>query len=232
MFGGFDRRELRLLLVILLGGFAAAAAHHWAVPRKTPVVELAARTPSVPAAVQAPGPPQSDPASEPPPNPEGEVALAPFQGGRIDLNTATQEELEMLPLVGPAKARAIIEERESGGLFRSVDEIVRVPGFGEKTRDRLAPFVVVSLPEGFALAEEPDLSAGSAVGVAAVQVVRVNHATATDYERLVGVGPVMAARLLEDRRLGGPFRSPEELMRVKGFGPKTLEKNRHLIVVD
>ena len=62
--------------------------------------------------------------------------------GRIDLNAASQAELETLPGVGPARAQAIIAEREARP-FRVPGDLRRVPGIGEVTFQRLAPLVAV-----------------------------------------------------------------------------------------
>ena len=62
--------------------------------------------------------------------------------GRIDLNAASAEELETLPGVGPARAEAIISEREARP-FRVPGDLRRVPGIGEATFQRLAPLVAV-----------------------------------------------------------------------------------------
>ncbi|AZH78784.1 competence protein ComEA [Microbacterium sp. Y-01] len=51
---------------------------------------------------------------------------------RIDLNTADQAALESLPRIGPALAERIIAWREENGRFRSVDDLLAVPGIGEK----------------------------------------------------------------------------------------------------
>jgi len=45
------------------------------------------------------------------------------------------------------------------------------------------------------------------------------------------VGPVLAERILEDRKRNGPFRSVEDLRRVKGIGEKTLERLRPHVAV-
>lgn len=66
--------------------------------------------------------------------------------GGVDLNRATQEELEGLSGIGPIKARAIINYRSKHGAFKSVEELNNVPGFGEKTVKRLAKEVSVSTP--------------------------------------------------------------------------------------
>lgn len=61
----------------------------------------------------------------------------------IDLNTATAEQLDALPGVGPATAAAIIEHRESHGPFRSVDDLLAVPGIGESKLAQLRDLVTV-----------------------------------------------------------------------------------------
>ena len=61
------------------------------------------------------------------------VAVAPPPeppDDRIDLNAAAAAELERLPGIGPVGARQIVEEREAGGPYRSVGDLVRVAGFG------------------------------------------------------------------------------------------------------
>jgi competence protein ComEA len=56
--------------------------------------------------------------------------------------------------------------------------------------------------------------------VAATGRVAINRASAQDLEALPGIGPSLAKRILEEREKGGPFRSPRDLLRVKGIGPK------------
>jgi competence protein ComEA len=51
----------------------------------------------------------------------------------VDLNTATQAELETLSGIGPSKAKAIIDYRTTVGPFGSVDDLVNVKGIGDKT---------------------------------------------------------------------------------------------------
>ena len=51
----------------------------------------------------------------------------------VNLNTATQAELESLKNVGPAKAQAIIDYRKKSGGFKTVEDLNNVPGFGDKT---------------------------------------------------------------------------------------------------
>ncbi len=64
-------------------------------------------------------------------------------GGPIDLNTATEAQLETLPGIGPSFAAAIIRERERRGGFTSVDQLRDVRGIGEKRFAELKPLVSV-----------------------------------------------------------------------------------------
>lgn len=63
--------------------------------------------------------------------------LAAMAGGTININTADASALEQLPGVGPAKASAIVAYREENGPFKSVDDLVEVPGIGERSLEQL-----------------------------------------------------------------------------------------------
>jgi len=64
-------------------------------------------------------------------------------GGKVDLNTATQAQLEELPGIGPTYAQSIIAERQRRGGFTSVNDLRSVRGIGEKRFAELAPLVTV-----------------------------------------------------------------------------------------
>ena len=75
-------------------------------------------------------------------NDTGEVTLATPSGGNIIyINTATQEELETLPGIGPATAADIIAYRESSGNFTSLDDLDNVSGIGASTLEALEDLV-------------------------------------------------------------------------------------------
>jgi len=61
----------------------------------------------------------------------------------VNLNTASVSELDALPGIGPARAAAILQEREARGSFASVDDLSRVPGLGPAAIARLRELVVV-----------------------------------------------------------------------------------------
>lgn len=63
--------------------------------------------------------------------------------GPIDLNTATQDQLEGLPGVGPATAASIVAERRTRGRFTSVEDLLDVRGIGTAKLDQLRDLVTV-----------------------------------------------------------------------------------------
>jgi competence protein ComEA len=64
--------------------------------------------------------------------------------GLVNINQATQKELETLPGVGPAYAARIIEYRESKGYFSKVEDLTKISGIGPATLEKLKPYVTVN----------------------------------------------------------------------------------------
>lgn len=62
-------------------------------------------------------------------------------------------------------------------------------------------------------------------------LLNVNTATAAELEALPGIGPTLAARIVEDRQTNGPFATVDDLKRVKGIGDKLLERIRPYVTV-
>ncbi|NNU83048.1 ComEA family DNA-binding protein [Geobacillus sp. BMUD] len=75
------------------------------------------------------------------------IGKSPSDGSRdgpqVAINTATEEELMQLPGIGPAKAKAIVAYREEHGPFQQVEDLLNVAGIGEKTLEKLKPYLLV-----------------------------------------------------------------------------------------
>jgi len=76
------------------------------------------------------------------PAPGGSAAASSSPTSPVQLSTATLEQLDSLPGVGPVTAQKIIDYRQEHGAFRSVDELDAVPGIGPKRLDQLHKLVV------------------------------------------------------------------------------------------
>ena len=62
---------------------------------------------------------------------------------RIDINSADEAKLDLLPGIGPALASRIVADRDEHGRFESVDDLQRVSGIGPKTVEKLQALVIV-----------------------------------------------------------------------------------------
>jgi competence protein ComEA len=152
--------------------------------------------------------------------------------GVLDLNSATLEELDLLPGIGPAKAKAILAEKKRRGGFTGIDELLDVSGIGEKTLQRLRPYVRVESSRVIEVTKAQVVGGTFEASEPVVEKVHLNHAGPQQLQRLNGVGPKLAERILEDRHKNGPYYSPRDFLRVKGIGPKILEKNQQLMAFD
>ena len=93
--------------------------------------------------------------------------------------------------------------------------------------DAAGPLVPDALPAPGGSGTAPDTAAAARAprtGGAPPAGVHVNRAAAADLQRLPGVGPVLAGRILEHRRTHGPFRDLADLRRVKGIGARTAAR--------
>lgn len=138
---------------------------------------------------------------------------------RLDPNTAPVEELRRLPGIGPARATAILAERHSGGPFRDLDDMARVPGIGLKTLEALSSHLTFT--GGTSNGRWAHVSKPSA-GLSGP--VNVNRADIKELEQITGIGPALSARIVATRQRLGPFRRLEDLLLVPGIGPVILQR--------
>ncbi len=166
----------------------------------------------------------------------------PLKGDeRIDPNTAGEEDLDRLPGVGPVVAARIVQVRRDRGPFTGPSDLLSVPGVGPATLARITPYlewpIRPQLGRSFrppqlrlgpsARSPRPDMDATTRTPVP----VDLNRASREELERLPGVGPVMAERILRLRERVGKFRGLEELRSVRGIGPATIERLRPLVII-
>ena len=131
------------LLVIAMGGTwstaSATPAAPWSATRPpSPPSQPSSAHPSTAAAALSPGPSGLDE----PPMPRTKISRKDLIG-KLNLNTASEDQLMMLPTVGPSKAERIVTWRKKNGGFKRTADLRRVKGFGYKTFKKLEPFLDV-----------------------------------------------------------------------------------------
>ncbi len=148
---------------------------------------------------------------------------APAPAGKVDINTASQAELEQLPGVGPATAKKII----AGRPFSSVADLAKA-GVPARTIEKITPLVTVSGAAAPAAAPSaapaPQAAAKSKASPAAK--VDLNTASQAELEQLPGVGPATAKKIVAGR----PFASVADLAKA-GVPAHTIEKITPLVTV-
>jgi competence ComEA-like helix-hairpin-helix protein len=83
------------------------------------------------------------------------VAQKKPPGKPIDINTASIEQLEQLPGVGPVTAKSIFDFRKKSGPFRRTEDLLAIRGISEKRFQAIAPYIVVTQSKPTASAKVP-----------------------------------------------------------------------------
>lgn len=155
-------------------------------------------------------------------------------GERIDVDVAAAAELVRLPRVGPGLAKAIVADRTARGSFGGLEALGRVRGIGPALLRAIEPHVRFSAPSPSPIAA-PNPAPGTATPLQdsgrgnpiprGRGPIDLNLAGEEDLVRLPGIGATKARAILETRRrLGGRFSEVEDLLKVPGVGPRTLQK--------
>ena len=152
----------------------------------------------------------------------------------IDLNRALRADLRTIPGIGEKLADRIVEHRETNGSYASLDELRMVSGIGPATLTRLRAYLRISSPRIVrgARPDTPAIQGPASVRKVTTPTTKIdlNRASAEQLRTLPGIGPTLTTRILDARR-ERPFRSVDDLRRVKGVGAKTLDKLRPFVEV-
>lgn len=62
--------------------------------------------------------------------------------GKLNINTATAEQIDMLPGMSKKKAQAVIDYRTANGKFKTVDDLMKVQGIKQKTVDKIKDYII------------------------------------------------------------------------------------------
>ncbi len=150
----FLRRLFRRAITLTaLALFVATAATSLAAPGPavvgTPAATVVAKAKRSPAKVVEAGDREQRPADKKRRRPPKAKPVT----GVVNINTASEAELQKLPGVGPTKAERVVAYRSKRGKFRRVKDLRRVKGFGYKTIKKLEPHLAVTGPTTIRVAD-------------------------------------------------------------------------------
>lgn len=135
--------KLELISLLLAAAFGAFAAG-WFLRGASSAQPVRVETEHLLAQPTAVVLPTAQLSATPDPSPAPSAEQTPAPDGKIDLNTATAEELMTLPGIGEKRAADIIADREANGPFRMPEDLTRVDGIGEGILEGLIDLVTVS----------------------------------------------------------------------------------------
>jgi DNA uptake protein ComE-like DNA-binding protein len=148
---------------------------------------------------------------------------------KVDLNTASERALAAVPVIGADAARAIIAARP----FSSIDELDRVQGLSAERLEQIRAKAVVSAPPekkplGQPTGEKQRLGSPTSMPQAPTGRVNLNTAPVATLAAIPVIGPELAPKLVAAR----PFKSLDDLARVKGLTAEQLEQIRGVLTVE
>lgn len=145
---------------------------------------------------------------------------------RLNINTATEEELMTLPGVSRAVAHNIVEYRECIGGFKKVEDLALVSGVGATKLEAVKLEICVSSKNSSPSSLRKEQEHLPCTGV------NINTATPPQLMSVRGITEKLAKSIVEFRSANGPFRSIEDLVKVPSINSSLLDRIRFQVFVE
>ena len=152
----------------------------------------------------------------------------------ININHAGMKRLQSLHGIGSAYARRIIAFRRKNGPFKTKNMLLKIRGIGPGRLQKIEPYIIVGDSGESTKSDSlqpkkinhPHTSTGRSDARA---IINLNTAGAQKLQKLPGIGPAYARRIINFRQKNGAFTTKKELLKIKGIGKKRLAKIKPFI---
>lgn len=135
----------------------------------------------------------------------------------MNVNTATEEQLMTLPGVNRQLAREIVRHRQMIGRFKRVDDLALVSGIGAEKLELLRPEICTSVRKQMSRASSCTQSLDSVRLSSESKLCSVNSSSVFQLQCVPGLNQEIAANIVDYRNKKGPFKSLDDLIKVRGM---------------
>lgn len=171
------------------------------------------------------------------------LAFATTAMAKVNLNTASKTQLKSLKGIGPSAAQKIIDYRADFGGFAAIEDVMHIKGIGQGTFDKFRADITVGDISGLKI--KPYTSSSKYAGKGGTKTksrrtrrsssisgkINLNRAGASELTKLPRVGKATAQKIIDYRNEFGGFAKIEDIMHIRGIGPKTFEKMKDNLTV-
>ncbi|KAJ8726094.1 hypothetical protein PYW07_000792 [Mythimna separata] len=145
----------------------------------------------------------------------------------MNVNTATEEQLMTLPGVNRQLAREIVRHRQMIGRFKRVDDLALVSGIGAEKLELLRPEICTNIRKQISRASSRTQSLDSVRIQAENRLCSVNSSSVFQLQCVPGLNQEIAANIVDYRNKKGPFKSLDDLIKVRGMDIVRLSTVKH-----
>lgn len=151
--------------------------------------------------------------------------------GKVNLNTATIEDLMQIEGIGEKTAQNIITYREKIGKYTFLEQLLDVEGIGEKKLDAWKSYLIL---DGVVTTTTSSTQSATTTTATTVfsGVLNLNTATKEELMLISGIGEATATKIVEYREHIGGFTSLEQLMEIDGIGEKKFAAWSRYLTLD
>lgn len=135
---------------------------------------------------------------------------------KIDINTANLPQLTKLPGIGKTLAKQIIDYRKQHGSFKTLNDLLNVPGIGPSRLNRIKGQIALEEKREVQLSKK----------------INLNTISPEQLATITGIGPRLAKAIVNYRIKNGPFSSIDELTKIPRIGKKTCSSLKEYLYVD